>query len=767
MSSEFGLASFNYYFNTLATGFLKLLFRLKHFDPNIQTTNEQIGRMRELEDAYVEQHKEEIEKGNFDNIYAEFKNFKKINRKNMYLLFGVSRAGKSTFIRRFRSNIECNDFEGGILEMERNNGMRTIDGIDVGFAATSITLVPYFYVKDNLVVIDMPGLNDSDPSKKFAIFVLNKCLFNKINQAIFLSIINSELLINLQNLRVINENYCSEFRNMFSSAYDTLIQRCFFAVTYIDKIKQNRERSEVVGKIKENVEQGILANAKVRLNGEFMAFLSQLSENFIDIDYSEDDSDALKEKMLRLSKTFDINNEKYYMKPPEFNSISQDICVDLLDFGNKCRKVCEDNMNNFKQTIDILNKELNNETGIAQSNNEIVKKIREEIMSDIKHQKFLISEFKNKIYTLTKNKEIIDSTHRSIQNFVTSYDLMKVTLKRFNEIVSNQNILYYEEDHHYHLMFENRTQKCFLHRPELIIVCAESMRNNINNIMLSKDPVTRKMENLKSLSEETNPAIYYNSSKPKTKSNFHFTSHDNKLVFNGFKRREYLIFYFYEKKMNSINGSVSFLRSFEETIYHQREYFRKDTELIEGKIDESGTLIEEISDLYNNIKKLYVEIQNKLEELAEKISEIIPNRESEDAEKRNKKLIEYQLFINTWYSDSFWHKLDFFKAVFEDNGIENVVKEIIMKKEEVYAKWTSELNAYSRIHQECEKSIKYFTQNRIVNDSEEEAKIDSQNDNFNTQRTQTHDYINNYLKIQNDVRLTIEKCEEIFTFNLT
>ena len=98
-----------------------------------------------LYDFFVDKYK------SFDKKFKENDD----NKKDVLLCFGISRAGKSTFLSRLLYDGNCDSF---LSLLPTENGQRTIiKGVEIGKGFQSTTIIPELHKIKKFKIYDMPG----------------------------------------------------------------------------------------------------------------------------------------------------------------------------------------------------------------------------------------------------------------------------------------------------------------------------------------------------------------------------------------------------------------------------------------------------------------------------------------------------------------------------------------------------------------------------------------------------------------------------------
>ena len=96
---------------------------------------------------------------------------------NSLICFGVSGAGKSTFLARLLSGLDPSAFAAALPKSGGKNV--TIEGVEIGPGMETTTLVPVMHRAGGLQIFDAPGFKDPDEQRQVVINILHKCLLTR------------------------------------------------------------------------------------------------------------------------------------------------------------------------------------------------------------------------------------------------------------------------------------------------------------------------------------------------------------------------------------------------------------------------------------------------------------------------------------------------------------------------------------------------------------------------------------------------------------
>jgi GTPase SAR1 family protein len=198
------------------------------------------------------------------------------------ILFGISGAGKSTFMARLLSSMSPENF---CKEVQAEDGVKPfsdISGIRIGHEAPSMTLVPHRYEVSKMGVYDVPGFKDGDENRQVVINILHKCLLNLVTSAKFLVVLDMRNLFDENAMTVIIDDYHNKLRELFGEEnYSTYLGNVHFILTHNDKDGMGKSEEVISDTINEKMFE--VSNVD---NPDLERFFNRLLKHHFVVDYA-------------------------------------------------------------------------------------------------------------------------------------------------------------------------------------------------------------------------------------------------------------------------------------------------------------------------------------------------------------------------------------------------------------------------------------------------------------------------------------------------
>jgi len=219
--------------------------------------------------------------------HAEFEEQFKDDRllgKETYLTFGLSGAGKSTFLARLVGNWPPEVFYDEITKTRpKTENYFMIENVRIGHGDVSTTVVPRGYSIEDKVIFDMPGFSDTSPNRRLQIRFLQQCLVNKIRSAKMLVILKIQFILEDKKWVTLSEIYAKSLKDLFGTSYKTALNSMHFMLTHGDEIEGEREKQLSHTFIYDKL---LKAGHSLRESEDVRNLIDRMSESFFVVNYS-------------------------------------------------------------------------------------------------------------------------------------------------------------------------------------------------------------------------------------------------------------------------------------------------------------------------------------------------------------------------------------------------------------------------------------------------------------------------------------------------
>jgi predicted nucleic acid-binding Zn-ribbon protein len=238
-----------------------------------------------------------------DTFNVNLENIKKLEKP--VLLFGTSKAGKSTLVARLLSTSDRREFLDEIKSIQKTRENRRIEGIEIGGEKGSCTLIPNPLplpdsgASKGLQMVDLPGFKDSDPMRDILISLFHKCTLSELLKSNktpkIIVVIDARSLFNFP---AFSNQYHMPLQEVFGDSssgngYSTFIDHMRFVFTHMDGFYAHNEYetgdqpSDIVQKALIDISNNASDINMVKLLGRMLTRRYHTC-----INYAEDDRDA-------------------------------------------------------------------------------------------------------------------------------------------------------------------------------------------------------------------------------------------------------------------------------------------------------------------------------------------------------------------------------------------------------------------------------------------------------------------------------------------
>lgn len=352
----------------------------------------------------------------FIHYYGEYEKFleeEKGKKPNTYCmtLFGISGAGKSTFLSRLKSSMTPKEFYESVIN--RSNEKVTVEDVTIGRSITSVTVVPKMHNIGNISIYDVPGFKDTDDNKKIIINILHKCLLTHVKHNKFIAVLKLDLIEEERMTQLIGD-YFDSFFQLFGKNYRKNIDNVYFVITHFDKHNLSIER--IIDTMKKRIYDAIDLD-----KDQLTFFLKRLVRKHIIVDYKNDTQEQLINKMSDLLRE-------------ESNSIMQsEMTITNLD-------VYENDLN--KKLKDELEKYITSLSQDFEKNWENLKTYRDGIQLYVKDKKEYIQKSEQIANEINMINEFLQNVDKTIDLISKDNDKLECERKAaISDMASQQVIL--------------------------------------------------------------------------------------------------------------------------------------------------------------------------------------------------------------------------------------------------------------------------------------------------------------------------------------
>ena len=300
----------------------------------------------------------------FVKCYEQFSNHLKGDgqydrTRDLFFLFGVSRAGKSTLLSRMLSpdseevfykkitrtlTPEADDvtFGADVMHVADAQDHITIAGIKIGFGPLATTLFPKISrATGDLQVCDMPGFYDPCPDRRLIISILHKCLLTRVTRCRYLVVLDVQAIDQGKMETLIS--YCEAFNELFGEHFPRCLGHIHFVLTKNDQL--NFTADEIIAKINRRI-----FDAAAIPTPNLQGFLSRLRAHHLLVDHRKYSGVALVNGITELIRR-GVEGEQENLNFVQLAIDALDISQDTLNEKcmNEISRLALANMENGKQ----------------------------------------------------------------------------------------------------------------------------------------------------------------------------------------------------------------------------------------------------------------------------------------------------------------------------------------------------------------------------------------------------------------------------------
>jgi guanylate kinase len=362
--------------------------------------------------------------------------------KDVFLFFGPARTGKSTLLIRIKSKMGIDEFANH-LKLVRDGGGRiiTMEDVDVRPGNIACTIVPNFYPDKNLI-LDLAGFHDINDDNGTVISLLNNTLFSHLTQCKICVIMELTVVTSLNgHIR----NYITEMKKLLTEQFyvEGLKSSCFIftksdlyseAVINVSGVNLDDYKDHITGlriATRELINKFIIDNATI--NPELTQFAGYMINNFIIVDYRQQDQGSVKKTLN------DISNNT-----TPVNAIN--MRFDLVNAGNRLGKMCEEKLLEYKKLMIDKQRTLTDFKDKVIRDSDIIKREISLLREQINKTNEEITSLNIKIVKLddliSNCKIRIDETKNTIQKIMKDKQQLTTQQEEFKKRADNVHMLH-------------------------------------------------------------------------------------------------------------------------------------------------------------------------------------------------------------------------------------------------------------------------------------------------------------------------------------
>jgi hypothetical protein len=406
---------------------------------------------------FLDRH-EEFEKNLQGNLHSD---------KNVFL-FGISGAGKSTFLCRFLSSMSDDDFFNTVISRDSEiNETINVDGVVISSKKVTTTLVPKRYELRNRgsYIYDIPGFGDNNKITENVIQLMYHCLLSKVIPSKFIIVVSALSIYTHERKSYLETEYTNKLVEMFGDEFfkKFILENSLFVITQIDMVSEKAIEIASVESMIINLIDGAIERGKM----QFALFLTAMKRNHFVINYKNWN----KKEFVRVMKQKNgslMSSVNYKVK----SSCLVDQTIANLEVMTK--KFLE-RMEQQKKVIKELKDKEVNMSSVHNKNRRIIlklendKKARETLLESKTKE---VQSFSNDLKLLTDDLKVIESQieSRRICRGAIRESIQKIGLVKQRSYCS---------------------VKCVgLVTSEKVLIAANLLSHNSRNIIITKVPIT-------------------------------------------------------------------------------------------------------------------------------------------------------------------------------------------------------------------------------------------------------------------------------------
>eukprot|EP00038_Savillea_parva_P011867 m.200664 g.200664 ORF g.200664 m.200664 type:complete len:707 (-) comp21132_c0_seq1:188-2308(-) len=365
----------------------------------------------------------------FKECYERFdERFDTSQADEAIIIFGVSGAGKSTFLARLKDQASPEQFQ---KKLNHDEEKIKIADIEIGRTVHSTTLVPEMFRIGDLGIYDVPGFRDSDEKRQIVISILHKILLTRVKKAKFLVILDVREMF-ADKIGTVVDDYHNKLKELFGEEnYPAFVKNLQFVLTNNDN--GGYSAKEVEYQIKDK----ILETVDIE-NTQLAQFLMRMQKNHLLVDYRVHDGKQLLTELTAMFRKQvedgnlgvpipEISNDKINLHENKLNNYCVNACIDMIDELERLQEKNRDDHTLAQTGVQRVANKLQEARQVVADLERDIRTTEEE--TDRLHHEIEVN--KSRVAT---NAVGIEKANRDIVNYQEGVDFFKEELSKIQNV---------------------------------------------------------------------------------------------------------------------------------------------------------------------------------------------------------------------------------------------------------------------------------------------------------------------------------------------